>query len=126
VNPADEPPRPSRVCAALLAALDASEGRSRARKRDQTPDTIGLMLRRALLEQVVQQDPAPEAFEAWLLAQAEASEAPGAAHAIARAVLDDWRLAHRMAPFAAWLAHGAPSDDAPARAAPAPGDRTPG
>lgn len=34
---------PARVCTALLATLDASEGRSRARKRDQTPDSIGLL-----------------------------------------------------------------------------------
>jgi len=38
--------RPARVCTALLAALNAADGRSRARKRDQTPDTLGLALRR--------------------------------------------------------------------------------
>lgn len=104
--------RPARVCAALLAALDASEGRSRARKRDQTPDGIGLAIRRALLEQVVHDDPAPQDFEQWLLNHVQASDVPGATRAIALTVLDDWRLAHRMASFAAWLAQGAPSADA--------------
>jgi hypothetical protein len=104
--------RPGRVCAALLAALDASEGRSRNRKRDQTPDSIGLAIRRDLLESAARDDPEPEAFEQWLLDRVEASTAPGAACAIARAVLDEWRLAHRMASFAAWLEQGAPSEDA--------------
>jgi hypothetical protein len=104
--------RPARLCAALLAALDASEGRSRARKRDQTPDTIGLGLRRELLERAARDDPDPGAFEQWLLDHVETSDAPGAARAIARAVLDEWQLAHRMESFAAWLEQGAPSDDA--------------
>lgn len=103
--------RPARVCAALLAALDASEGRSRARKRDQTPDGIGLAIRRELLDRVVCDDPAPEAFEAWLVDHVQASAVPGATRAIARTVLDEWRLAHRMASFATWLAQGAPSED---------------
>jgi hypothetical protein len=104
--------RPARVCGALLAALDASEGRSRARKRDQTPDAIGLALRRGLLEQAVREDPGPADFERWLLDQVEASPDPGAMRAMARMVLDEWRLAHRMESFAAWLEQGAPSEDA--------------
>lgn len=112
MNPADETPRPASVCSALLAALNASEGRSRSRKRDQTPDSIGLTLRRGLLEQAVRDDPDPDGFEQWLIDHAETSATPGAVHAIARAVLEDWRLAHQMPSFAAWLAHGAPSDDA--------------
>jgi hypothetical protein len=104
--------RPARVCRALLAALDASEGRSRARKRDQTPDAIGLALRRDLLERAARDDPDPEAFERWLLDHVEASAAPGATRAVARTVLDEWRLAHRMGAFTAWLEKGAPSEDA--------------
>jgi hypothetical protein len=104
--------RPARVCKALLAALNASDGRSRSRKRDQTPDEIGLSLRRELLEQAIQDDPASEAFEQWLLDNIESSPTTGATHAIARAVLDDWRLAQRMDSFAEWLDQGAPSDDA--------------
>jgi len=104
--------RPARVCSALLAALDASDGRSRARKRDQTPDSIGLSIRRDLLEQAVRDDPDPDAFEPWLLDYIEARTAPGAVRAMALTVLDEWRLAHRMESFAAWLEQGAPSEDA--------------
>jgi hypothetical protein len=53
------PLRPAEVCRALLAALDASEGRRRRRKRDTTPDAIGLAIKRCLLEQAVREDPAP-------------------------------------------------------------------
>ena len=59
--------RPAEVCAALLAALEAAEGRRRSRKRDQTPDGIGLAIKRELLQRAVQEDPNPEAFEEWLL-----------------------------------------------------------
>ncbi|MDX2201251.1 MAG: hypothetical protein NW223_00740 [Hyphomicrobiaceae bacterium] len=109
--------RPARVCSALLATLNASEGRSRARKRNQTPDSIGLTLRRELLERAARADPEPDAFEHWLLEHVEASSAPGAVRAIAVAVLDEWHLAHQMPSFAVWLEHGAPSDDVDARAA---------
>ena len=113
---------PAQTCKALLAALEASEGRRRQRKRDQTPDAIGLALKRELLARVVAQDPAPEAFEAWLLRylhEDEAGRAPGAASMV-QAVLEEWRLAHTMPDFAAWLARGAPSEDAqPASTAPA-------
>jgi len=34
--------RPAVVCGQLLAALAASDGRRRRRKRDTTPDAIGL------------------------------------------------------------------------------------
>lgn len=108
--------RPARVCTALLAALDASDGRRRARKRDQTPDSVGLALRRELLVQVARDDPEPHAFEQWLLAHVEASATPGAVRAIAVAVMDEWHLAHQMPSFADWLERGAPSDDADTRA----------
>jgi hypothetical protein len=38
-------------------------------------------------------------------------QASGATSAMARAVFDEWRLAHAMRDFAAWLECGAPSDD---------------
>src|SRR2546425_831530 len=41
--------RPAEICKALLAALEAAEGRTRKRKRDQTPDTIGLSIKRSVL-----------------------------------------------------------------------------
>jgi hypothetical protein len=108
------PPRPAEVCRALLAALEAAEGRRRRRKRDQTPDAFGLGIKRALLERVVQEDPAPEAFEGWLLhypGRCATPELTGPARAMARAVFDDWRLAHASAEFWRWLEQGAPSDD---------------
>ena len=107
--------RPADVCRALLAALEASEGRRRKRKRDQTPDAFGLAVKRDLLQQVIEQDPPPEAFEAWLLgypSTCTARELAGPAGAMARAVFEEWRLAHSMGEFRSWLEHGAPSDDA--------------
>jgi hypothetical protein len=106
--------RPAQICAYLLAALDAAEGRRRMRKRDQTPDAIGLSVKRALLRRVVEDDPDAERFEAWLLdyAAARIREDPsGAAWAMAQSVLDEWRLAQVMPAFAAWLEQGAPSAD---------------
>ncbi len=102
--------RPADVCRALLAALEAAEGRRKRRKRDQTPDAIGLALKREILERVVEDDPAPEMFEGWLLSYA-------------RAVLDEWRLAHSLGDFKAWLDRGAPSDDADAGSAVRPNTR---
>ena len=107
-------PRPASVCAALLAALDASEGRRRRRKRDTTPDTIGMSLKRSLLARVIEADPEADAFEAWLVAcclTVSADVSPGALRAMARDVLAEWRLATVSADFRAWLAAGAPSDD---------------
>ena len=107
--------RPAEVCKALLAALDAADGRRRKRKRDQTPDTIGLSIKRALLERAVHDDPNAEAFEEWLLnypVHYAAQESSGAVSAMARAVLEEWRLAHSLDEFRVWLERGAPSDDA--------------
>lgn len=107
--------RPADVCRALLAALEASEGRRRKRKRDQTPDAIGLAVKRDLLQQAVEDDPRPEAFEGWLLnypLTCESPELAGPAFAMARAVFEEWRLAHSSGEFRAWLERGAPSDDA--------------
>jgi hypothetical protein len=106
--------RPADVCRALLVALEASEGRRRKRKRDQTPDAIGLSIKRDLLQRAVEDDPQPEAFEEWLLNYPPTCKAPelaGAAFAMARAVFEEWRLAHASAEFRLWLARGAPSDD---------------
>jgi hypothetical protein len=107
--------RPADICRALLAALDAAEGRRRKRKRDQTPDAFGLAVKRDLLQRAVAADPAPEAFEEWLLNYPLTCTTPelhGPALAMARAVFDEWRLAHVLGEFRRWLAHGAPSDDA--------------
>ena len=106
--------RPADICKALLAALDAADGRRRSRKRDQTPDMIGLSIKRVLLERAVQEDPNPEAFDEWLLnypARYAESDSAGAVSAMARAVLEEWRLAHSLPEFRVWLEQGAPSDD---------------
>jgi hypothetical protein len=107
--------RPADVCRALLSALEAAEGRRRQRKRDQTPDAIGLSIKRDLLRRAVEEDPRPEAFEAWLLnypRTCTAQELAGPAFAMARSVFEEWRLAHSLGEFRTWLEQGAPSDDA--------------
>jgi hypothetical protein len=107
--------RPADVCRALLAALEASEGRRRNRKRDQTADAFGLAVKRDLLKRAVDEDPSAEAFEEWLLNYPFTCNAPelvGPAFAMARAVFDEWRLAHTLGEFRQWLEEGAPSDDA--------------
>lgn len=109
--------RPSDVCRALLAALAASEGRRKRRKRDTTPDAIGLALKRDLLERAVAADPEPEAFDAWLLEQCTVlGPSEGGARAMALSIFEEWRLAHDAEAFASWLAQGAPSDDSEPRA----------
>jgi hypothetical protein len=107
-------PRPADLCRELLAALDASDGRRRKRKRDTTPDAIGLEIKRGLLEATVGDDPDPHAFEPWLLGRCLAA-APhvslGAARAMALEILAEWRLAAASPAFRTWLDGGAPSDD---------------
>jgi len=108
-------PRPAEICKSLVSALEAAEGRRRRRKRDQTPDTIGLTIKRDILERVIQEDPPAEEFEEWLLRYCEISapaESAGAIRAMARTIFDEWRLAHSMNEFKKWLEQGAPSDDA--------------
>ena len=95
---------PRELCSALLAALEAAEGRRRSRKRDQTPDAIGLGMKRQLLMEAIQDNPGQEDFEGWLL---EHADSPAAL-----LVLEDWRMAQAMPDFTAWLTRGAPSDDA--------------
>lgn len=111
--------RPAQLCRTLLAALDVSEGRRRRRKRDTTPDAIGLGIKRAILERAVVEDPAAEDFEGWLLEQCLARSEPygaGAVQAMALEILYEWRLGQRLGAFRDWLAQGAPSDDSSARA----------
>jgi hypothetical protein len=108
------PSRPAAICDALLAALDASEGRRRRRKRDTTPDAIGISLKRRLLAEARDADPEPDVFETWLLERclAECTDASiGALRAMAREVAAEWRLAASSAEFRGWLLAGAPSDD---------------
>jgi hypothetical protein len=106
--------RPAQICRRLLAALDASEGRRRRRKRDTTPDSIGMEIKRTLLEEAVRDDPDPDAFEGWLLERSmSAPSGPsGPIRAMALDVLAEWRLAQTSGVFRNWLEQGARSDDA--------------
>ena len=120
-----QPVRPADICRQLLAALDASEGRRRRRKRNTSPDAIGMAIKRRLLQEAVRQDPDPGAFEGWLLERclspAESASqsdpgglviAAGPVRAMALEVLAEWRLAEAAGAFRSWLSRGAPSDDA--------------
>lgn len=125
-TPAPGPPfRPADICRQLLAALDASEGRRRRRKRNTSPDAIGMAIKRRLLEETVRDDPDPDAFEGWLLERFLSAAGPGIrsddgdlfiasgpVRAMALEVLAEWRLADVPGAFQSWLIQGAPSDDA--------------
>ena len=105
--------RPAAICRQLLAALDASEGRRQKRKRNTTPDAIGMTMKRALLQRATQEDPEPTAFEDWLLQHCQATGlSDGPLRAMAREVLAEWRLATASPTFRQWLTQRAPSDDA--------------
>ena len=95
--------------------MEASQGRRRRRKRDTTPDAIGLALKERLLRDAIAADPEPDRFEDWLLGRmtvlGEERRPPGAVLAMARSILEDWRLASHSPGFRAWLDAGAPSDD---------------
>lgn len=104
--------RPAPFCRYLLKTLEAAEGQTRRRKRDQGPDKIGLGIRRALLERATADDPEPEAFERWLMAQVFSAPASGPVRAMGLQVLEEYRLARLQPAFTAWLTAGAPSDDA--------------
>lgn len=117
--------RPAQVCQRLLAALDVSEGRRRRRQRNTTPDSIGMAIKRSILEEAVRDDPESDAFEGWLLerclsagesqSQGGAGElcaASGPVRAMALEVLAEWRLAEAPGAFRSWLSEGAPSEDA--------------
>lgn len=108
----EEAPRPAEICRQLREAMGASEGRRARRKRDTTPDALGMGIKRSLLEAAVAADPDPEAFEAWLFGQiADAGQFGGATRAMARQILDEWHFALASGGFRQWLAGGAPSDD---------------
>lgn len=112
---AEERLEPRTVCGALLAAMRASDGRRRKRKRDTTADSLGMGLKRELLERAVRDAPSGEELEAWLIRQCddmvEAGAGDGGVRAMAKDILDEWRLAAAAPSFRAWLESGAPSAD---------------
>lgn len=103
--------RPAEICAYLLQAMGASEGRRQRRKRDTTPDALGMEIKRGLLAEIIAADPDVEEFEAWLFARVHASDMAGATRAMALQIRDEWAFAVATPGFRAWLASGAPSDD---------------
>ena len=106
-------PRPAEICRDLLRAMDASEGRRKRRKRDTTPDALGMEVMRDLLAAAIAADPDSDAFEDWLFARVqEAGALSGATRAMALQIRDEWAFALASGGFRDWLAAGAPSDDA--------------
>ena len=103
-----------------LEATRASEGRRRRRKRDTTPDRLGLDLKRALLARLAADDPPPGRIEEWLLEQVFTAEAPGATRAMCRDILDEYGAALASPSYREWLESGAPSDDREAGAVACP------
>jgi hypothetical protein len=109
---AQPPPRPALICQQLLQAMSASEGRRSRRRRNTTPDALGLEIKRGLLEAAIAADPDPEAFDDWLFTQiASAGALAGPTRAMALQIRDEWHFALASGGFRAWLAAGAPSDD---------------
>ena len=94
-----------------LLALDASEGRSKRRKRDQTPDRLGMDLKRELLQRAADENPSADEFEGWLLQQVLTAPASGPVRAMCADILNEYRLSCFDPSFEAWLAEGAPSAD---------------
>jgi hypothetical protein len=74
---------------------------------------IEIVSKRDLLESVVQENLAPEAFERWLLERCQAAgAASGPVCVMALDVHAEWRLAEASRSFQTWLEQGVPSDDA--------------
>ena len=104
--------RPGPFCRMLLKALEAAEGQTRRRKRDQAPDRVGLAIKRDLLERAVAADPAPSDFEGWLIAQIAEAPVAGSVRAMCEQIFLEYRMARLQPELADWLTRGAPSDDA--------------
>jgi hypothetical protein len=109
------PLRPGEFCRWALKAQDAAEGLRRRRKRDQRPDLFGLELKSDLLARAAEDDPEPDAFEGWLLAQVMSAPAGGPVRAMSLQILHEYRLAALDPALSGWLRAGAPSDDAEPR-----------
>jgi hypothetical protein len=106
------PVRPGAFCGFLLRALEAAEGQTRRRKRDQAPDKLGLSIKRELLQRAAAADPEPAAFEGWLMEQIMRTPVAGPVRAMCEQIFLEYRMAALQPDFAEWLAAGAPSDDA--------------
>jgi hypothetical protein len=115
---------PAVFCQQLLATIDAADGRRRRRKRDTTPDAIGLGIKRRLLEHAVADRPVAGRIEEWLFGRCLdlgwleeevesgiARPSHGAVQAMAASVLAEWQLVAESGAFREWLSRGAPSAD---------------
>src|SRR3954454_3833557 len=94
---------PGPFCGLLLKALEAAEGQTRRRKRDQSPDRLGLAIKRDLLERAVADDPDTVAFEGWLVEQIAGSEAPGSVRAMCEQIFLEYRMVRFQPDLADWL-----------------------
>jgi hypothetical protein len=103
---------PGPFCALLLQALEAAEGQTRRRKRNQAPDRLGLSIKRDLLERAVAAAPAADDFEGWLVDQIDGAQPAGSVRAMCEQIFQEYRMARFQPDLAQWLAQGAPSDDA--------------
>ena len=110
--------RPGEFCRFQLKALEAAEGQTRRRKRDQAPDKLGLAIKRDLLQRAAEADPEPSAFEGWLMEQIVRAPNAGAVRAMSEQIFLEYRMARLQPELAEWLVRGAPSDDVD----PAPAD----
>jgi hypothetical protein len=79
--------RPGAFCQQLLAAPEVSEGRRKRPKRNPKPEAI----KRAILQQAVQDDPAADQFESWLLEQIFRAPARGPVRALCSEILAVYR-----------------------------------
>lgn len=103
--------RPTDFARHALATIEASEGRRKRRKRNTTPDALGLEMKREILEGITAADPPPEDLEGHLLSLIHRSDFPGPLRALCGEVLDEYRLALISGQFRDWLESGAPSED---------------
>ena len=104
--------RPAEFARRLKATLTASEGRRKRRKRDTTPDAIGLGIKHDLLEATIADDPAPDDYEGWLLERALSAPASRPVRALCSEIFGEYCFAAADPGFERWLAEGAPSADA--------------
>jgi len=99
-------------------ALEASEGQRRKRKRDQTPDAFGACgqagaLATGQLKTIRGRNHSKNGCSTILDLQGAGIGRP--TFAMARAVFEEWRLAHALESSGSGSSREAPSDDAPIR-----------
>jgi hypothetical protein len=103
------PIRPAELCQQTLNAIQVSEERRKRRKRDTGPDVIGMNIKRDVLQAVIEADPEPDDFEAWLLQYVIETPASGPVRAMALEILAEYENARAVESFGGWLADGAPT-----------------